>query len=196
MHALEKFRAMNDLRPNWRVGLTCPCPLCEAYREIERKECVAILTGRDPGDENDAKPVAAEDTKSATTRVFATGATRNNDASKYDYEGFLSPLVLEAYAAYMHVNRQLEDGSVRASDNWQKGIPREVYAKSGWRHFHDLWKAQRGIAPDEGELGASMGVLFNVMGWAFERMKADPNWLPRELERYKFYRAKELAARK
>lgn len=129
-------------------------------------------------------------------RTFETGATRNNDADKYDYEGFLHPLVLEAFAAYMHVNRVQADGSTRASDNWQKGIPLGAYCSSGWRHFKDLWSAWRGFPPDEGELAASAGTLFNVMGWMLETMKADPEWFDRELAKYKDYRKKELEARK
>lgn len=132
---------------------------------------------------------------SEVIRKFETGATRNSDAGKYDYEGFLHPLVLEAYGAYMHVNRRLLDGTYRDSDNWQKGIPFNAYIKSLWRHFHDLWKAHRGLPPDEGELAASMGILFNAMGFALERMKADPEWLPRELAKYEAYREKELRAR-
>jgi hypothetical protein len=130
-----------------------------------------------------------------TIRKFDTGATRNTDTGKYDYEGFLHPLVLEAFAAYMHSNRRQRDGTYRDSDNWQKGIPLAVYIKSNWRHFVDLWKSQRGIRVPEGELGASAGVLFNTMGWMLERMKADPEWLPRELKVYEAYRAEELASR-
>ena len=31
-------------------------------------------------------------------RTFATGATRDTEVEKLDYEGFLSPVVLKAYA--------------------------------------------------------------------------------------------------
>jgi hypothetical protein len=65
-------------------------------------------------------------------REFETGATRNPEEGKLDYEGFLSPLVLECYAKYMHEHRLQSDGKLRDSDNWQKGIPKEVYMKSGW----------------------------------------------------------------
>lgn len=128
-------------------------------------------------------------------RQFETGANRSSDAGKYDYEGFLAPQVIEAFAAYMHVNRQLLDGSYRDSDNWQKGIPLTAYVKSLWRHFMDIWKANRGIPPAEGELAAAMGVIFNTSGWALEKMKADPEWFDRELNKYKEYRRKELEQR-
>src|SRR5580698_7792736 len=65
----------------------------------------------------------------AEFRTFETGATRNLDASKYDYEGFLSPLVMERFGQYMHKHRVQADGSLRDSDNWQKGIPLQAYMK-------------------------------------------------------------------
>lgn len=127
-------------------------------------------------------------------RTFETGATRDIDFAKYEYAGFLSPMVLEAFGAYMHECRKTPVG-LRKSDNWQLGIPLEVYSQSGMRHFMDLWKIQRGYSTDDGELGAAMGLLFNVMGWVHERIKADPDWFHRELDKYKVYRAAELAAR-
>ena len=130
------------------------------------------------------------------TREFTTGANRDSDDDKYDYEGFLSPIVLEAFAAYMHENRKTLDGTYRASDNWQKGIPQDAYIKSAYRHFHDWTKICRNMPVPEGELGATMGVLFNVMGWVFERIKTDPEWLQRELAVYKDHRVKELVARR
>ena len=58
-------------------------------------------------------------------RNFDTGATRDVDTNKLDFEGFLSPVVLERYAEYMHKNRVQADGNLRDSDNWQKGIPKK-----------------------------------------------------------------------
>lgn len=114
-------------------------------------------------------------------RQFDTGANRDVDTGKYDYEGFLSPLVLQEFAKYMHQNRTLKDGSVRDSDNWQKGIPKDAYMKSAWRHFMDLWMLHRGypvIRPEDGKEvdlnDALMGLLFNVQGYAHEVMKNQP----------------------
>lgn len=98
-------------------------------------------------------------------RTFASGATRDQDTSKLDYEGFLSPTVLKRFAEYMHKNRVQSDGSLRASDNWQKGIPRDAYMKSMWRHFFDVWTGHRKGSVSEDELCA---LLFNVMGYLFE----------------------------
>lgn len=108
-------------------------------------------------------------------RTFDTGATRNSDANKPDYEGYLSPQVIEAFGRYMTKHRVQEDGSIRASDNWQKGIPRNVYMKSGFRHFMDCWKLHRRLETDKGDfLQCSLleeslcALLFNVMGYLHE----------------------------
>lgn len=100
-------------------------------------------------------------------RQFDSGATRDTDEGKLDYEGFLSPVVLERYAEYMDKHSIQADGKRRASDNWQKGIPRSAYMKSMWRHFFDVWKLHR-----QGEQADSLtmeealcALLFNVMGY-------------------------------
>jgi hypothetical protein len=121
---------------------------------------------------------AAMSASDASMRTFATGATRNLDEDKHDYEGFLSPCVLRRFAAYMHEHRKTP-GGLRDSDNWQKGIPTDAYMKSMWRHFMDVWEIHRAgkpireggrlIDPDE----ALMALLFNVMGYAHEILKAE-----------------------
>jgi hypothetical protein len=107
-------------------------------------------------------------------RKFETGATRDVEDGKFDYEGFLSPIVLERFGAYMHENRHLKDGSLRASDNWQLGIPFAVYMKSLFRHFHTAWKLHRGDAhysPDMED--ALCGILFNAQGYLHELLKRE-----------------------
>ena len=104
-------------------------------------------------------------------RQFETGATRDTEEGKNDYEGFLSPLVIEAYGNYMTKHRKQSDGSLRASDNWQKGIPRDAYMKSAWRHFLDWWKEHRGLGSREGLIDALCALLFNVMGYLHEVLK-------------------------
>lgn len=105
-------------------------------------------------------------------RQFDSGATRDGADGKYDYEGSLSPLVVEAFAGYMHRHTTCADGSARTADNWQKGIPLDVYMKSGWRHFHDWWKLHRGhrvTSSDDGhsvdEVEALCALMFNVQGY-------------------------------
>jgi len=116
-------------------------------------------------------------TETGQIRTFNTGANRNAETGKYDYEGFMSPLVLEAFGAYMHFNRHLADGTLRDSDNWQRGIPQPVYMKSGWRHFFDWWKHHRGLTIGEGLVFAICGLLFNAQGYLHEFLKANPGAL-------------------
>jgi hypothetical protein len=104
-------------------------------------------------------------------RQFETGATRDSDKEKYDYEGFLSPLVLQAFGRYMHRHREQADGNLRASDNWQRGMPRDTYMQSGWRHFMDWWLEHRGYPSREGLVDALCGLLFNTMGYLHETLK-------------------------
>lgn len=104
-------------------------------------------------------------------RKFLTGATRNSDDGKYDYEGFLSPLVIERYGQYMHKHRIQADGVLRDSDNWQKGIPKDAYIKSAWRHFLDWWMEHRGLPSREGLEDALCALLFNVSGYLHELLK-------------------------
>ena len=111
-------------------------------------------------------------------RTFDTGATRDTEAGKLDFEGFLDPRVLWAFAEYMDKNRVQSDGSLRDSDNWQKGIPRDAYLKSLLRHTMDLWLIHRGrkvVRPEDGHevtLTDALGaVLFNVQGYWHEVLK-------------------------
>lgn len=107
-------------------------------------------------------------------RTFETGATRDSDENKYDYEGFLSPLVIERFGQYMHKHRKQADGQLRASDNWQKGLPLDQYMKSLWRHFHEAWMYHRGFTICEAEWWveeALCGILFNTMGYLHEILK-------------------------
>lgn len=107
-------------------------------------------------------------------RKFETGATRDTDKGKLDYEGFLSPIVLKRYAEYLDKHRLQADGSLRGSDNWQGGIPPNVYMKSLLRHVIDIWLLHDGFPedatiPDIEE--ALCAVIFNAMGYLFEELK-------------------------
>lgn len=104
-------------------------------------------------------------------RTFKSGATRDSDINKPDFEGFLSPLVIEAFGDYMTKHRKQADGKLRDSDNWKKGIPKEAYMKSAFRHFIDWWKEHRGIKTKDGIEEAIMALLFNTMGYAYEYLK-------------------------
>lgn len=134
---------------------------------------------------NTEKEAIAEmftDMRTAKIRTFDTGATRNLDNDKHDYEGFLSPLVIRRFGEYMHSHRMQADGNLRDSDNWQKGIPQDQYMKSMWRHFLDTWEIHRGGRPVDKETGAYItmddalsALLFNVQGMLHETMKGRNN---------------------
>ena len=102
-------------------------------------------------------------------REFETGANRDLDDTKLDLEGFLCPAVLQRFGEYMHKKRETAAG-VRDSDNWQKGMPLEVYMKSLFRHFHNLWLNHRGIGQTDIEEDLC-GIMFNTMGYLHEILK-------------------------
>ena len=110
-------------------------------------------------------------------RKFKTGATRDDDDTKPDYEGYLSPRVIARYGEYMTKHRKQADGEMRASDNWQKGIPPEAYLKSLWRHLVDVWTIHRMdeegvedlLAFDQEE--ALCAIIFNASGYLHELIK-------------------------
>jgi len=111
-------------------------------------------------------------------RTFETGATRHVDNKKHDYEGYLSIRALRCYGDYMLGHQIQADGTRRDSDNWQKGIPLEVYMKSLVRHTFDVWAIGRGIVTtdtkDDHEVvieEALCGVIFNAFGYLHEFLK-------------------------
>jgi len=107
-------------------------------------------------------------------RTFETGATRDSDENKPDYEGFLSPLVIKEFGNYMLAHQTQADGSKRASDNWQKGIPVDEYMKSMWRHFFSVWDTHRaGWDQTQMQRENLCALLFNVQGMLHELLKAD-----------------------
>lgn len=112
-------------------------------------------------------------------RTFKTGATRDTDEGKLDYEAFLSPLALERYAQYLHKHRIQPDGKLRDGDNWQQGIPMEVYRKSLVRHLFQLWGTWRGHKTKDhsgkpiDSQDALCAIIFNAMGILHETLKHD-----------------------
>lgn len=112
-------------------------------------------------------------------RRFDGGATRDTDEGKFDYEGFFSPLVLRERAAYMHRHRTQSDGTMRDSDNWQRGIPLDAYMKSGWRHFVDVWTQHRAMIQAEGLEDVSFlkeslcALMFNAEGYLHELIRSE-----------------------
>ena len=101
-------------------------------------------------------------------RQFESGATRDSEDSKNDYEGFLHPLVIQAFGDYMTRHRKQSDGKLRDSDNWQKMFGekhKDVCIKSMWRHFLDLWLFHRGYKGRDNIEDALAGIIFNAQAY-------------------------------
>ncbi len=105
-------------------------------------------------------------------RTFETGATRDTDEGKFDYEAFNAPIVERTYASYMHDNRKQVDGQLRDGDNWQNGMPRRQYMKSLIRHVFDLWYLWRNAPSDTKAIVTLLcAIRFNVNGLLFEILR-------------------------
>jgi hypothetical protein len=118
-------------------------------------------------------------TSDGTVRQFDSGATRDGRMGKYEYARFFDPAVIKAFAAYMHRHRIQPDGSLRDPDNWKKGMPRQAYMDSLFRHTMDLWELHDyGVAvrPENGQAvdyeETLCAVIFNAMGYLHEHLKA------------------------
>lgn len=160
------------------------CPGCERARKLGYDE-VNQINGEDlfnmpepAGETNAPVIVPTVVVNEAEMRKFGTGATRNSDAGRPDYEGFLSPLVLEFYGEYMQKHRVQADGTERASDNWQKGLPLTAYIKGAWRHFMHFWTRHRGYPVRDSKAAANIkedlaALLFNISGYLHELLKAE-----------------------
>lgn len=152
------------------------------------------IYGNDNEMESTENVFKAEDT---TIQTLPSGATRSSANGKFDYEGFLHPAVLAIFANYMHKHRKQPDGSLRDSDNWQKGVGKNGTMKAMLRHMIDAWAIHRGFLvykepiPGGGEkthyidyidkrpdtyvpvdiIDCLCGVLFNVNGYLLEEIR-------------------------
>ena len=108
-------------------------------------------------------------------RTFETGATRDQNETKPDYTGFLSPLVIAEFGRYMNRHRVQPDGTLRAANNWKLGIPFDAYLESGWRHYLDWWTIHQ--YPDNMSIDdlkeTLCAMLFNVQGYLHELLKKE-----------------------
>lgn len=106
-------------------------------------------------------------------RTFDTGATRDANEHKPQYDKFLSPIVLHEFAEYMQRKRIQTNGEPRPGDNWQKGIPLDAYMESLMRHVVDLWLHHRGHSSyaEESLNDTLAALLFNVQGYYHEKIK-------------------------
>lgn len=122
------------------------------------------------------KKVVKKFIKEANLRNFQTGAIRDKQEGKTRYQGALSPLVLEAYGAYIEKHSLLPDGTRRDNKNWQKlfGTPeehRQVCIESAWRHFIDVLKEHDGYNSRDGLDEALGGLMFNIQAYWFSVLK-------------------------
>ena len=101
-------------------------------------------------------------------RKFDTGATRSDDSAKPNYIGYLSPLVVKRFGQYMWDHQY---GGQRAADNWKKGITKQAYIESMFRHFMDLWLAHEYNEVGLAEQSSLCALLFNVQGYLHELLK-------------------------
>ena len=104
-------------------------------------------------------------------RQFPSGATRDTDTNKLDYEAFLSPIVLERYCQYLNKHRVQSDGQLRDGDNWQKMFGEkhfDVCLKSLLRHIMDVWKQHRGYKSAQSIEDSICGALFNLQAYLFK----------------------------
>ena len=122
----------------------------------EHKEFSDEMTSEPPGHE---------------IRTFGSGATRDTDEGKLDFEAALSPIVVERFVQYMCKNKKQANGKIRECDNWQ-GLfgpaHLNVCLKSAMRHMWSWWKAHRGYSVADGLEDAVCGVIFNAMAYLFK----------------------------
>lgn len=166
--------------------MKCHQKSCKECQELKRAAesvhaCSMECIGQDcPGDRKfkQAYPITVPGPeKPVDTRTFPTGATRGLDDTKLDYEGFLSPFVLERFAQYMHECRlrNIPEGqSIRTSDNWQRGMPFDAYMKSLVRHVVEAWQHHRASGPasnsdiDKRTEDTLCAIIFNAQGYLQE----------------------------
>src|SRR3990167_2853168 len=101
-------------------------------------------------------------------RQFKSGATRDTDDGKLDWEGFISPVAMRRFAEYMDGHRVQADGSLRDSDNWQAGFPRGQTMKSLVRHAWDLWYEWRRGKDEVVMVDLLCAVIFNAQSLLLE----------------------------
>ena len=131
---------------------------------VTEEEETTVLLARDSAEKLERAMKGTHD-----GRTFSTGATRDTDEGKFDYEAFSAPIVERTYASYMHDNRKQVDGVLRDGDNWQKGMPRRQYVKSLIRHTMDLWFAWRESPGDMSPIITLLcAIRFNVNGLLYE----------------------------
>ncbi|MCI0559646.1 MAG: hypothetical protein MN733_14225 [Nitrososphaera sp.] len=134
---------------------------------------------------NKAVPTSEGVRDTGAVRQFSTGATRDTGSNKPQLSLYISPLVLKRYGQFMLKHQRQSDGTIRAGDNWQKGIPGSVYLDSEIRHVLDFWLWQRGFQEEMVEPGniedALCAIIFNASGQLHEILKGKLRNLEQEV---------------
>lgn len=107
----------------------------------------------------------------ADMRKFKTGATRDSDHNKPEYTGYLSPLVIKRYGEYMMKHAIQPNGKYRPGGNWKKGMPKDSYLDSMFRHLLDVWLNHEGYDGRDTTEEALCAVIFNASGYLLETLK-------------------------
>jgi hypothetical protein len=148
-------------------------PLAESSYEVV-ESCDRTVPDTDfevtKGNPDNFKPPVEQ----PTIRQFGTGANRDTDVGKLDFEAFDHPLLVESYARYLNKHRKLPDGTFRDGDNWQKMFGDDHFAvcmKSAHRHFFDVWKQHRGIKSSESLEDSINATIFNLKAYLFKILK-------------------------
>jgi len=113
--------------------------------------------------------------KKKTIRTFKSGATRDTEENKHDYEGYIHPINTKRFGEYMSKHQKQANGELRDSDNWQKlfgDTPEKhcnVCIKSLCRHLEDLRLHHRGWGHEARESieDAIQGIKFNINAYEY-----------------------------
>ena len=106
-------------------------------------------------------------------RTFNGKATRDDDTNKLDFDGFISPQVLNRYAEYMNKHRETALG-IRDSDNWQNLFGEkhlDVCMKSAYRHFQDWHLFHRGFKGRDDIESSICALIFNANAYLFKLLQ-------------------------
>jgi len=131
--------------------------------------CEAIAPTYGPTSLADIQKLTDELTKHPTKKIraYETGAIRDSVDGKYNYAGFLHPLVVNQFAKYMHKHRVQPDGGLRDADNWQKGIPSKDCLEGLFRHFMDVWSHFNDIQPIDFKTGEKVSLVEALCAMSF-----------------------------
>jgi hypothetical protein len=111
-----------------------------------------------------------EDKAQDKGRTFASGATRDTANGKLELHRYFSPKCVRRFAEYMQQHQIDSNGNYRPGNNWQKGMPREVFVASMFRHFLEVWERWDDIGGLDNPTteDALCAIIFNAQGLLLE----------------------------